>query len=561
MLILYIHCFLAVIIFTPLGHLFLKNRSSNIRLYSSQLIYGLVFLSFCALLINFFIPLNKYINTIFILISLFILIQFRKIYYSKSFLIFSVLTSLLIFILIAESNVYRPDAGLYHLPYIGILNHEKIIFGLSNLHFRFGHISIIQYLSAISNNLIFGINGIVLAPALISSAIIINFLNSLWNYNNKKIYNLHFFYLFSATLFIFYKMIRYSEYGNDAPAHFLFFYLISEILKIRKININKLANLFLITLYIILNKITLLFVAFIPLFFLNKIKITKIIRSKKILLIIIFGSFWVLKNFITTGCILFPVKSSCIKSVKWNSYNLAQKISIENEAWTKSWPAYDTLTSKNDIILMDIEDYTKNFTWFKYWYDDHFKKKIVVILIPYLLVLVTIYIFLRKLKTEKFNDTYRSNLVNYLKIILSLGTLFWFIKIPVFRYGYSYFITLFSIFFAFFCSQNKFITNKLYKYVNIFLIICLSFFILKNVTRMVNNSNNYNNYPWPKYLNMNSKNFSPKLKKFYINDVRFYEPSNNGDFCMYSQSLCGHYGSRDISDVIQKNSYLFILPK
>ena len=72
--------------------------------------------------------------------------------------------------------MYRPDAGLYHLPFINILHHEKIVLGLSNLHFRFGHISIIQYFSAISNNILFGLNGIVFAGALISSAIIINFL-------------------------------------------------------------------------------------------------------------------------------------------------------------------------------------------------------------------------------------------------------------------------------------------------------------------------------------------------------------------------------------------------
>ena len=31
---------------------------------------------------------------------------------------------------------------------------DKIIVGISNLHFRFGHISIIQYLSAITNNIL-----------------------------------------------------------------------------------------------------------------------------------------------------------------------------------------------------------------------------------------------------------------------------------------------------------------------------------------------------------------------------------------------------------------------
>ena len=89
--------------------------------------------------------------------------------------------------------MYRPDAGLYHLPYVKILNDEKIIFGLSNLHSRYGHISIIQYLSAISNNLIFKENGIVFAQALIASSVIINFAYKIYNYNKKNEYNFHFF--------------------------------------------------------------------------------------------------------------------------------------------------------------------------------------------------------------------------------------------------------------------------------------------------------------------------------------------------------------------------------
>ena len=52
----------------------------------------------------------------------------------QEFFIYSIISTFIISILILESNVYRPDASLYHLPFINILNEEKIIFGLSNLH-------------------------------------------------------------------------------------------------------------------------------------------------------------------------------------------------------------------------------------------------------------------------------------------------------------------------------------------------------------------------------------------------------------------------------------------
>ena len=56
------------------------------------------------------------------------------------------------FIIITFSNINRPDAGLYHLPFVKILNENKLIFGLTNLHYRFGHTSIFQYISALHVN-------------------------------------------------------------------------------------------------------------------------------------------------------------------------------------------------------------------------------------------------------------------------------------------------------------------------------------------------------------------------------------------------------------------------
>ena len=150
-------------------------------------------------------------------------------------------------LLISKSNTYRPDAGLYHLPYTNILNEEKIIFGLSNLHFRFGHISIIQYTSAIFNNFIFSSNGIIFPSALIYSAILINFCFQILSYLKKRNYNIHLFFLILTIIFISGKIGRYSEFGNDIPAHILFLFLISEVLKHgSKTNIEEIKNFFLI---------------------------------------------------------------------------------------------------------------------------------------------------------------------------------------------------------------------------------------------------------------------------------------------------------------------------
>ena len=178
--------FFIVLLFTPFGFILSNKIQKDLNYFTSQLIYGLIIISFIALLLNFFFPLNRWLNTAILIIPIIIIIKNIKIYYNKTFLGFLTISTFLITILIVESNVYRPDAGLYHLPYIKILNYEKIIFGLTNFHARYGHISIIQYLSAISNNFIFNDNGIVFAQALIASSVIINFSNKIYLYNKEK---------------------------------------------------------------------------------------------------------------------------------------------------------------------------------------------------------------------------------------------------------------------------------------------------------------------------------------------------------------------------------------
>ena len=72
-------------------------------------------------------------------------------------------------------------------------------------------------------------------------------------------YNLELFFLLFIQIYIFYKMNRYSEYGNDATAHLLFFYLISITLKDKLFDTKEILNLLIISLFVVLNKIILLF--------------------------------------------------------------------------------------------------------------------------------------------------------------------------------------------------------------------------------------------------------------------------------------------------------------
>ena len=103
-----------------------------------------------------------------------------------------------------------------------MLNDDKIILGSVNLHFRFGHISSLQYLSALFNNFLFEDNGILIPLTIIYATSILFFFEEYKKYSNNNSIKL---FCFFSIVFILTSMNRYGEFGNDDPA--VFFYLIT----------------------------------------------------------------------------------------------------------------------------------------------------------------------------------------------------------------------------------------------------------------------------------------------------------------------------------------------
>ena len=56
---------------------------------------------------------------------------------------------------------------------------------------------------------------------------------------------------------------------------------------------------------------------------------------------------------------------------------------------------------------------------------------------------------------------------------------FWFLKVPVFRYGYSYFISFMSLIFAYYCMHINTYKINIKKIVNCFVLFCLITISLK----------------------------------------------------------------------------------
>ena len=523
---------LTTIILTPCGYPFNKHNNVNIANFSNDLVYGIILISFISLLINFFFPLNIFINSLILIFPFLIFLKKIKIYFTFNFLKFLTFNTIIIFLLITKSNVYRPDAMLYHLPYINILNDEKIVFGLSNLHYRFGHTSIIQYFSAFFNNIIFFSKGIVFSIAVIASTIIINFLTQIIQYFKNRKFEFHFFYLFSILLFIAYKMNRYGEYGNDAPTHFLFFFLVSEL--IRKINSNdyNISNNFILSIFILLNKVTMGLAIFLPFIFVSKEKTHNFLKTKKFYFGIFFLTIWILKNTIISGCLIYPISKLCFNNLEWSNIEKTEITAAENEAWTKGWSDLD---NENNISHLS---YSKKFFWLKNWSQNHFKK-ILKILIPYILFLLIIYfILLFKLKkTNKDKVNYKRYL--YLIYIMIFFSFLWFLKVPQFRYGYSYLVCLISLTFSYYCALNNLKLNVCYKFFSIILIIFTFIFISKNFIRVFTIEKNI----WPQIVYLQDN-------EVIMKELKHFDYNKSNIECGYGFSLCTHFKKENLKSKI-----------
>ena len=504
---------------------------------------GAIAISSVGLLLNFFVPLSQLTNTLVYILIIIIFLFKTKYNFDKKIFLFLIISSLLTFLLIIKSNVNRPDAGLYHLPYISILNENKIFFGLSNIHSRFAHVSIIQYLSAINNNYLFLNNGISIPLASIVSFFYLYFFFDVWTIiKNKEHINISKIFSLFILIYISFKITRYSSFGNDAVAHLSYFYLISCILKntLKEVNFSK---ILLISVFIFINKPMLGLVFLIPstIFLIkNNFKFIKIFNSIFSLPILLL-SIWLIKNIIISGCTIYPIKQSCIEKLPWTNIQQIKASQIEGQAWSKAWPDRD-----NKKISM--QEFSNDFNWVNAWGKKHMKY-ILNIITPYIVVLLLIIIFIKnqtKDRRASKNKDVDFLIRLWLSILTSLiGTFSFFLIFPIYRYGYSYLITLIALLFIMIIKNNtKNIKNVfIFKF---FLILSVIAFTAKQSQKLsINNEND----KWPNIYTLDPskiKKINTK-QKIKIKDNFFYYYAEDGDgLCMYSSSLCTSY-------VINKN--------
>lgn len=492
-------------------------------------LFGFLLIGFIALFLNFFLPLSMFVNNIIFLFIIYLGYRSKFFDQNKKKLFRNIFyVSLLAYILFIYSNVNRPDALLYHIPYSKMLNEYKIIIGSSNIHSRFGHISIFQYISSFFVNNIFSTNGLLLPASLLTSFFFI-FIYKKFNENFKNIKTrLSSYFIFLILIYSFYSFNRYSGWGNDAQVHI--FYLLSIIYLLdysnNKYSLSIFKKISLICLFTFLIKPFYIISLIAP--FIIYVSIRKkfiILRSKFSVFSFLFIGLWFFKNVLISGCLIYPLSSTCNSNISW--FNSDTELESQNgEAWAKDWV---NRADKN----LNHKEYIKDLRWVLIWSKNHLlvvKEKIVPVII-FILFNILFFYFVKCLRSK--NKKYNDNFYLLILFINFLGVLIWFLKFPIYRYGSSYIFTF--ILFIFYFVFIKFIDlNKLNKFKYFFTFCILIFFsgiVIKNLNRI---SENYNQPISPMIFD--------KIK--YSEVIKNYD--NDGNFIYYSttmDALCGYYSS------------------
>ena len=524
--------------------IFLKQDSSDDENFAENSIFGIIFLSFLSLIINFIFPISKSIGNIVFLISLFLfIIYFISTKNKKKLLLFLFYTSIITFFLILLSNVNRPDAGLYHLPYVSLINENKIILGSANIHFRFGHISIIQYLSGIYNNNFFSTASITIPMASIVSIFII-YLIKKFKSEFKKENNVS-FVIFLIIVFSLTNFNRYSSFGNDAPSHIFFLFLailFLDINNLKKCDVLSFYKIVFISVFLFALKVFMAAVFIVPLIlFLVSNKKKEILVNRNLIISFIFIVSWILKNTLVSGCLVYPIQTTCINNLSYyDSYRTTQTIYV-SEAWAKGW-------SDQKKPILEYNEYNKNFNWFSTWKNKHLIK-IFEKLLPFLIfLLITLFylcikIFLNKEKLIRLENIHSSRI--FILLCFSLFfLLLWFLKFPIYRYGSS-FISLSLILVTTLTFKNYlYLINR--KYYTTIIIVGLIAFFLKNGLRIIDKFQvNYFDYPWPQIYSLDTKNKPKKFNLIKKGNQHIYYYSNQ-ELCMYSKSPCSNYNLKNL---------------
>ena len=475
---------------------------------------GIFFLITLSYLTSLFVPHNSFHNILVLTLGILFFYNNRnKFKKSEIKIILYIIFFTLIIFFISKNH---DDFQYYHLPFSLSLSENKISLGMGLLNYGYRHHSSLLFLNSLSflpwiKYYLFNLPNYLIL-------IFVNFILFDELIKNIKKKNLIFLISIFFLVLINVKFTRLAEYGTDLAGQLVLFIITINFIKIimKKKFIKKIYfNIFLLLIIFSFKVYFLIYFLIIPLVFWD-LKINPFLKENlnmRISIFILFFTFlFFLHNFISTGCLIYPIEFTCVGDrLFWSlSIDEVKRLNLWGEVWAKAG-------ATPNYVIDDFEKYIQGINWVPLWYQEYFLGKFTDFILVLLIVnLVIFFTFNKKIYFDK-KDFYKIQKILLLLSILTL--IFWFFKHPSLRYGGYFPVSLLSIsIFLFFYSKIGKVDNK-FKTTKILILIIILVFNYKNIIRLVKGSYKFDNFPFYNVIKKNFKTLSYEgIEYMYITD-------------------------------------------
>ena len=468
-----------IIYFSILGYSYLFKKILNpkekdIKIYNLDFLYGLFFLIFLSIFFNFLIPLFKISYVVLIIgIVFFLYIFFKKIININLFYFGLIL---FFFSFITYDNGNNVDSQVYHIQTIKWSYLHKIVFGISNLDWLYSlnsswHILLSILKFKYSNfDTIYVLN-------LIPLTILYYQIFSM----QDKIKSLAFISLFFSGLYLivfsvahpFKNGVIFNHFGNpevDTIAMIFFILSFYLFLKYHEDKKNIIFDLLLVSSFLcVTTKITYIGVIFFPayIFFSGKLFFLK----KKLIFISSLASFaWMLRSFILSSCLIYPVKLTCI-STNWfiGEEKINQLVNL-----TKGFSRDTRLRER----YTDFDYTIYSWDWFFPWFKDYYLNTAMLKISTFIIMISLIFYLFAIIFKQKNKIVKNNNLFFFIVLVFIFNIYIWF-QAPEVRFGWGILIFFPCFFLALAILNLKIFIGFFDK--KILMTILLTFFFLSSL--------------------------------------------------------------------------------
>lgn len=440
----------------------------NYQFRNLILFQGLIFTGLFSIIINIFFPLKDIYSISVIIIGLFLyLINFSKINLKDEINFISIVVIFSSFLAIyAGVN----DDFDYHLKIINNYKNYNLFEIIPGRQVSYN--SFWLFLHSV-----FSINKYIASLFILGSLIFAITIYDLF-FILKKSFKENEFIIsaisFLILIFLLGVQNKLKDFGTDLPGAIISFYIlliiVNEFFYKKQLSINILIFLILLSSFVFVIKLTNVLILFFVILYIVKVNLLSI-NLKNIYLPFLLIFFWFFQNLIISGCLIWPIETTCFYNIEDPANEFAI---IESFA-------------KGDMIGAMKTD---NFEWIGIWFSAHSKKIFETYALFFLISISPLIInFFIKDKYFKNNNILEIYLYKFryyeLLAVIIISNLVWFFNAPAYRFGLFY-NSLLIIFVSIPFWLKIFSKNKefIYKYFRFLIILIFIYFAYENIFKI-----------------------------------------------------------------------------